>query len=319
MAAAPVAGFRRVAVLGTGLIGGSFGLAVRKYLAGARVIAWDKQAVLRQAETAGAIHEGSEDIARVLPGADLIYMALPVGLTIELLPEIARRAEPHALVTDACSTKVKIGRVAAECFPGVAGGGGRAPLPEDAAAGQATPRGGPADSARFLGGHPMAGKEVSSLAGADAELFRDAKYALVGEPGQAVSDPRVAGFVALLELLGARPMWLDAETHDWAVAIVSHLPQLVSVALAGVVREETDETGLPMTLAGPGLRELLRLCGSPYPLWRDIVLTNTDNISRALDRVAQAIEHLRMRLASRELEDEFTAANELYKMLRDLQ
>jgi prephenate dehydrogenase len=121
------------------------------------------------------------------------------------------------------------------------------------------------------------------------------------------------------ELFGAVPIWLDAETHDWAVAIVSHLPQLVSVALAGVVREETDETGLPVALAGRGLRDLLRLAGSPYPMWRDIALTNTDNMARALDRLAQAIEHLRTRLRSRELEDEFAAANELYKMLRDLQ
>ena len=301
MAGTPVAGFRRIAVLGTGLIGGSFGLAVRKHFAGARVIGWDREPVLRQAEAAGAIHEGSADLPRALHGADLIYRALPVGLTIDLLAEIARRAEAHALVTDASSTKVKICRAAAEHFPLATEG--RSP-----------------DSPLFLGGHPMAGREVSGIAGADAALFSGAKYALIGKAGEASrSDGRVAEFVALLERLGARPMWLDAETHDWAVAIVSHLPQLVSVGLAGVVREEIDETGLPVTLAGPGLRELLRLSGSPYSVWRDVVLTNTENISRALDRVAQAIENLRMRLASRELEDEFSAANELYKILSDLQ
>ena len=166
----------------------------------------------------------------------------------------------------------------------------------------------------------MAGKEVAGVAHAHAELFRGAKYVLIGEQSESSSpDTRVSAFVALLELLGARPVWLDAETHDWAVAIVSHLPQLVSVALAGVVRDETDETGLPLTLGGPGLRDALRLAGSPYDLWRDIGLSNADNITRALDRVTQAIEHLRTRLASRELEDEFAAANELYKTLRDLQ
>ena len=294
MAAAAGAEFRRVAVLGTGLIGGSFALSARKHLARARIIGWDKQLVLEQAQAAGAIQEGFTDLSRALHGADLVYVALPIGVTLELLPEIARGAEAYALVTDACSTKTKICRVAAECFRERA--------------------------ALFLGGHPMAGREVSGIAGADAGLFRGAKYALIGEADDASqADPRVADFVALLESLGAQPMWLDAETHDWAVAIVSHLPQLVSVALAGVVRGEIDETGLPVTLAGPGLRELLRLSGSPYPVWRDVVLTNTENISRALDRVAQAVEHLRMRLASRELEDEFTAANDLYKILRDLQ
>ncbi len=286
--------FRRVAIVGTGLIGGSFGLAVRRLLKDACVVGWDREHVLRQAERAGAIQEGVVDLNRVLTGADLVYLALPVGSTLELLPEIARRAERHALVSDACSTKRTVCRAAARHFQ--------------------------EGSARFLGGHPMAGKEVAGVAHVDAELFRGAKYALISEQDESSPpDVRVSTFVALLESLGARPVWLDAETHDWAVAIVSHLPQLVSVALAGVVRDEMDETGLPVALAGPGLRDALRLAGSPYELWRDIGLSNTDNIARALDRVAQAIEHIRTRLASRELEAEFAAANELYKTLRDLQ
>ncbi len=287
--AAP-APFRRVAVLGTGLIGGSFALAVRKYLPDCRVVGWDKEDVLRQAEERGAIHERSSDLRRALDGADLIYLALPIGLTLELLPEIARAAELHALVTDTCSAKKVVCAAAARHFHG---------------------------RARFLGGHPIAGAEVAGIAHADAELFRGAKYVLVGEAGDA--DQRAQGFEELVTGIGAQPVWLDAETHDWAAAIVSHLPQLVAVALAGVVREETDETGLPLTLAGRGLRDALRLAGSPYPMWRDIGLTNTENIARALDRVAQAIDHLRMCLTSRELEDEFIAANEIYKMLREMQ
>jgi len=116
--------------------------------------------------------------------------------------------------------------------------------------------------------------------------------------------------------LGARPIWSDPETHDWAVGIVSHLPQLLSVALARVVQDETDETGLPLTLSGPGLQDMLRLAGSPYEIWRDILLTNTDNVSRALDRLAQAVDYLRTHLASRDLQQEFAAANELYRQLR---
>ncbi len=115
-----------------------------------------------------------------------------------------------------------------------------------------------------------------------------------------------------------QPSWCDADTHDWAVGIVSHLPQLVAVALARVVQDETDETGLPLSLAGHGLQDTLRLAGSPYSVWRDILLTNKDNVSRALDRLAQAVDHLRNRLASKELEQEFQSANELYKLLRKL-
>ena len=122
----------------------------------------------------------------------------------------------------------------------------------------------------------------------------------------------------VLSAIGAEPSWCDADTHDWAVGIVSHLPQLVALALARVVQDETDETGLPVSLAGPGLQDTLRLAGSPYAVWRDILLTNKDNVSRALDRLAQAVDHLRIRLASKELEQEFQSANELYKLLRKL-
>jgi prephenate dehydrogenase len=283
------AGFRRIAVLGTGLIGGSFALAVRQRFPDTHIVGWDRSEILQRAQERGAIHEAFTDLSSALAGADLVYVALPVGHTLELLPEIARRAAANALVTDAASTKSQVCRLAAECFRG---------------------------SAAFLGGHPMAGKETSGIEAADSDLFRSAKYILIGEEAEA--SPRERQFAALVADLGAQPAWMDAETHDWAVAIVSHLPQMLAVALAGVVDEEMDEAGLPVTLAGRGLRDMLRLAGSPYSVWRDISLTNTTNISRALDRVSQAIEDLRTRLRSRDLETEFTRANEVYKILHEL-
>jgi prephenate dehydrogenase len=287
--------FRRAAILGTGLIGGSFALALRKYEPDTVVVGWDKGHVLRHAFERGAIHEGFGEISLAVAGADLIYMALPVGHTIELLPEVARQASPNALVTDASSTKRSVCTAAAECF---------------------SSRG-----ATFLGGHPMAGKEISGIAAADAELFRGSKYALIHErQGEnATGDPRVTEFIALIQKLGAEPVWLDAEAHDRAAAIVSHLPQLLAVALAGVVRDQTDETGMPVTLAGRGLRDALRLAGSPYSVWRDIILTNSDNLDRALGQLIQSLEQLRGDLRTRALEEEFAAAGELYKILRDLQ
>ena len=281
--------FARFAVLGTGLIGGSFGLAVRRQFEGARIAGWDKGEVLRAALARGAIDEECANLREALSGADCVYLALPIGLALELLPTIASHASPQALVTDACSTKVAVCRAAASQFR---------------------------HSARFLGGHPMAGKEVGGVENADPDLFRGAKYVLIADEND--PDDRVRNFAALLRSIGAEPVWLDAETHDWAVAIISHLPQLVSVALARVVRDETDETGLPLSLAARGLRDLLRLAGSPYEMWRDIALTNTPNISRALDRMGQALDDLRLRLASKELKDEFAVANELYKLLEDL-
>ncbi len=291
------ASFRRVAIVGTGLIGGSFALALRKSFPDSVVVGWDKAHVLRQALERGAIHEGIPDLNLAIAGTDLIYVALPVGQTIELLPEIARLASPNALVTDASSTKRSVCAVAAESFHD----GG----------------------AHFLGGHPMAGKEISGIAAADANLFRGSKYALIRASAKEKSvkerEPRVAEFVALIEKLGAEPVWLEADAHDRAAAVVSHLPQLLAVALAGVVRSQTDETGLPITLAGRGLRDALRLAGSPYSVWRDIILTNSDNLERVLDQMIQALEQVRSDLRTRALEEEFSAAGELYKILRDMQ
>jgi prephenate dehydrogenase len=297
--------FSRVAVLGTGLIGGSFALAARRALLGeqerVRFVGWDKPAVLERALELGVVDQARAELHEALAGANLVYIALPVGLAIERLPEIARHVAEHALVTDACSTKRAVCAAAEKHF---------------------------SQAIRFLGGHPMAGSEVSGIDGADASLFQGAKYALVAGSGDDASgeemariqhsDARIANFVRLIEAIGARPIWIDAATHDRAAAFVSHLPQLVSIALAGVTREATDQTGLPLTLAGRGLRDALRLAGSPYSVWRDIVLTNTDNLDVALDRLSQAIEHLRAHLRQRELEEEFSAANDVYKLLHNL-
>ena len=302
----------RVTVLGTGLIGGSFALALRKYTTGMHISGWDRPDVARNAQTRGAIDEAfSGELAPALRNADLIYLALPIAATIDLLPEIARRVSSHALVTDACSTKVRVAQAAAELFPGEKG-----PL--------------------FLGGHPMAGRELSGLAHANADLFRENSYALIAESSEAVvagretsasspadepvasHDPRVSAFVKILEKVGARPLWLGAPQHDYAVGLASHLPQLAAVALAGFLYDRLDENGLPITLAGPGLRDSLRIAGSPYSTWRDIVLTNQEVLAAALDLFARRLDDLREKLASRELESDFDAANELYKLLRSL-
>jgi prephenate dehydrogenase len=280
--------FRNVAVLGTGLIGGSFALALRGAFPDVPVAGWDRPEVLRRAAELGAVTRAAANLADAVSNADLVYIAVPIGATLDLLPEIASLlSASDALITDSASTKAAICHAAGQHFRG---------------------------RACFLGGHPLAGREVSGIEHADAQLFRGASYALVGEAGASTS----ARFEALLNALGARPVWIDAETHDWAVGIVSHLPQLAAIALAGVVNDETDETGLPLSLAGSGLRDALRLAGSPYDVWRDVCLTNRENLVRSLDRFIQALEHLRGTLASRGLEPQFAAANQVYKSLREV-
>ena len=291
MAAAHI--INRIAVLGTGLIGGSFALALRKYTAGMHISGWDRPEVVREAEARGAIDAGfSGELAPALENADLVFIALPIGATLDLLPGVTRLAASHALITDACSTKVRIIEAALEHFP------------EDS-------------SKLFLAGHPMAGRELSGIAHADPDLFRNNTYALIGaSPEQ--EDPRVGAFLKILEKIGAHPLWLGAQQHDYAVGLASHLPQLAAVALGSFLYDHLDENGLPITLAGPGLRDSLRLAGSPYATWRDIVLTNKEVLSAALDLFARRLDDLRERLASRDLEADFDAANELYKLLRSM-
>jgi prephenate dehydrogenase len=282
--------FRRVAILGTGLIGGSFGLALRRAFPDIAVAGWDKPQVLENALQAGAISEAHRDFFEAVHESDLVYIALPVGVTLGALPSIAKVAKANALITDACSTKSAICAAAQKVF---------------------------IESARFLGGHPVAGRENSGIENASADLFQQARYVLTTHEDD--PDPRAQAFIALIKKIGADPLYCDADTHDWAAGVVSHLPQFLAIALARVVTDETDETGLPLSMAGRGLRDMTRLAGSPYELWRDICLTNTDNIARSLDRLSQAIDHLRAHLASKDLENEFRAANELYKILNHLQ
>lgn len=281
-------GFRRVAILGTGLIGGSFGLALRKHFPEISVIGFDRADVLERAIKRGGVQESAAGIDTAVRGADLIYIALPIGSTIGALPAIAAAAGPTALATDACGAKAVVCKEAASHFRG---------------------------GARFLGGHPMAGKELSGIENADPIIFDGAPYALMAQESEPALDPRVEKFAELIREIGATPIWCDAETHDWAVGIVSHLPQLVAVALARVVADETDETGLPLTLAGKGLQDMLRLAGSPYGVWRDVFLANRENVAHALERLAQEIDHLRRNLSSKELEQEFRAANDLFALL----
>lgn len=292
-------GIERIAILGCGLIGGSFGLGLKAGGFGGEIIGWDRATVLGKAKERGAIDRGGKEVVEVVANADLIYLATPVGLILELLPTVGRKAKAGALVTDAGSTKARICRL------------GRQAVRE---------------GVHFLGGHPLAGKEVAGIENAQPDLFAGSKYVVIGEAEEAKdrrADPSLPRgmteveeeFLGWVQRLGAEPVWLDAETHDWAVALVSHLPQLTATAMAAVVGDETDEDGLPVSLAASGFHDMARLAGSSYEVWRDICLTNSENIGRALERLEQRLERLRTLLGSKELAEEFRSGQETWKLL----
>lgn len=287
--------FERIAVLGCGLIGGSFALGLKARGFGGDIVGWDREEVLPRAVERGAIDRGTTELEEAVADADLIYLATPVTLIMELLPPVGRSAKQGALVTDAGSTKARVCRLAGKAIP---------------------------EGVFFLGGHPMAGGENSGIEHAQGELFAGKKYVLIAGEGK---DRRGAEgaeaaqneFREWVRRLGAEPVEMDAETHDWAVALVSHLPQLVSTALASAVWDETDDDGLPISLAGEGFQDMIRLASSPYDVWRDICLTNSDNLGRALERLEQKLEHLRTRLRSKDLAEEFEKAQQTCAMLRE--
>jgi prephenate dehydrogenase len=281
--------FRRIAVAGLGLIGGSWGLALKKYGFEGRRVGCDQPEVAGRALAAGAVDESAEDLAAAVRGADLVILATPVGAILELLPRLKAAVSPQALITDVGSTKRLICKRAREAL-------GDEPL--------------------FLGGHPLAGKERSGFENADAGLFENTRYALTPLTPDHLADERVKAFSGLLEALGARPFVTDPTSHDRAVAFLSHLPQLMSSGLASLIAEQSAEDFLPLELAASGFRDVTRLAESPYSLWRDICLTNVENIRLAVELLIEKLEAMKLHLSDRELEREFKQAAKLREKLR---
>jgi prephenate dehydrogenase len=275
----------RITIIGTGLIGGSFGLAVKQAGFRGRVVGCDRPGVLQEALRLGAIDEAIEDPAAAVRGSDLILLGTPVGAIIDLI-EMAPIFPSEALITDVGSTKFAIMARA------------KAVLGSNAAE-------------RFLAGHPMAGKEHSGIAEADANLFCDAVWLFTPFAGQNLGNGRVGEFVELVRQIGARVLTLnDAQRHDRICAWVSHLPQMLATALSAALEDEFGDDPELQAIGGRALREMTRIGASPYSMWRDIALTNTGNIQEALLRLEQRLAHLRENLRTRALQEEFERANQ---------
>jgi prephenate dehydrogenase len=250
---------RRIAIVGVGLIGGSIGLATRHGLPKAHVVGIDRRTVLLRAGRRGAIHEGTTSLRLGLRGAGLIVLALPVEGIVKILPRVARYAAADAIITDVGSTKVAIQRAAASAGIG----------------------------SRFVGGHPMAGSERAGVENADRRLFSGAPW-IICPPRRSRARSEVTRFV---RALGAKPVILTPERHDRVVARVSHLPQLLSVALVNSVAPRIGARA--RALAGPAFRQMSRLAHSPDRLWRDILRTNRLDVRRALDDFSHELSRLR--------------------------
>lgn len=261
--------FHRVAIVGLGLIGGSLGLALRQARAAEQVAGYDLgRGVSDQARRIGAIDQQHNALADAVRGAELIILATPVGAMRSLLQSMATMASPGAVITDVASTKSQVISWAEEFLPG---------------------------NIYFVGGHPMAGKEVSGVESADPTLFRDRIYCLT--PTKKTSPVALNKVSVMIETLGGRVRFLEPAEHDGQVAQVSHLPFIASAALMKTVAESSS-WGDAALLASTGFRDTTRLAAGSPEMYRDICLTNSEALGRALDGYIASLQAFREGIAT---------------------
>ncbi len=286
----------RVAIFGTGLIGASVGLALRDAGFTGVITGWDKRRDEAQiALDRGALTALTDDPDEAAYESDVIVLATPVLAVLDWMERLAPRLATGQLVTDVGSTKREIAEAGRRLYPQKELEG-RQPGTE------------------FLPGHPMAGKERGGAELADAGLFRGAMWLFTPD---AERDDRATPvsdeWRGWVEAFGARTLDLDATRHDELCAWVSHLPQMLSTALAALLEErfesEPELAADLMQVGGRALRETTRLGASPYSMWRDVAMTNTKALSDTLLALEQELAYVRENLRTPELREEFARAN----------
>jgi prephenate dehydrogenase len=259
-----------VAVVGCGLIGGSIVQSLRKAGHASRLMAVDREQVLAVARphVDVAAEPGTPQARELVAEADLVVLAVPVFAIIQNLGWVLDAIREDAVVTDTGSVKKPI-LAAARSHP---------------------------HSARFVAGHPMAGRETGGFEAATADLFEGSRWFLAADQkgsARAAHPAAVDRVVALAKAVGAEPTMIDAEAHDRAMAYVSHAPQLVASALYGVAAK----AGV-LGEAGSGFRDLTRIAGGPPSMWRDIFDSNQKEIAGALGQLLEPLIELKNQLAA---------------------
>lgn len=262
--------FERVALLGLGLMGASLGMAIRAEhgrLAGV-VVGYDTAPeVGARAVTHGAIDVACASAAEAVASADLVVIATPTLAAEATLRAIAPHVAPHTIITDLCSVKEPLVRLAPKTLT----------HPE-----------------RYVGGHPMAGSERTGIEAARGDLFRGARWALT--PTAQTASVALARVHALVVALGAQPLGIDAEAHDAAVAGISHLPLTLAVALTKTLAE-SDDWPTMATLAAGGYRDTTRVAAGDPIMGRDILLANRAALLARIDAFTATLAELREAIA----------------------
>jgi prephenate dehydrogenase len=273
--------FGHIGIVGVGLIGGSIAAALRAAWPQVEITGIDRPEVLAEAAARALVDtpgRSVDDLAEV----DLIVLATPVPGILDLIPAVARLGT-HAVVTDVGSTKRHILRAAAH-----------------------------ADLFHFIGGHPVAGAERPGLEHARADLFTGQPWILV--PGPSPDEDAVTRLEYFVRAMGAVPRRLDADTHDRTMAYISHLPQLLAVALMNTAGGAVGEAGL--ALSGRAFGEMTRLASSPADLWGAILATNADYVAEAAVALVSELPTRAARLGvTRWIEETFQQSDEWRRRL----
>ncbi len=274
----------KISLLGVGLIGGSLGLAIKSSRPDVEITGHASQRTLLRALERGAIDIAAFDPVAAVTDADVVFINTPLGVMKPLMKEIAPYLKKGAIVTDVGSVKHHVVNDAKKCLP---------------------------PNVTFIAGHPMAGTEQKGVDNADQYLFQNAVYALAIPA--AAPKARVKRFIDLIQSTGARIILIDPHTHDQVAAAISHLPQLLSVALVNTVDALGDKKQIALQLAAGGFRDMTRIASSPYEMWHDIFEQNRTQVLKTIDLFLKQLLKLRKSVdkQDKQLQHAFIRANEL--------
>jgi prephenate dehydrogenase len=280
---------KQITIIGTGLIGGSLALALKKRKFAGRIVGCDRDAVLDRARKRGAIDDGTSHPGDAVRGSQLVVLATPVLAIADLIERVGPGLPAKALLTDVGSTKAVVTQQALKVF-------------------------GKNAAKKFLPGHPMAGREMGGVDYADPDLFQNAVWFFTPLPGQNLNEGLFAEYAGWIDQIGARIAMLLPSEHDRFCGWISHLPQMISTALAATLVDEFGEEAPLLSAGGRALQEMTRISSSPYSMWRDIAISNKQNLEDALLKVEQRLAHIRENLGTRQLAEEFERARQLRKL-----
>jgi len=282
--------FKKITIIGVGLIGGSLGLALKENKPKFKIIGVDKKEVIEKAIVRGAIDVGTVNLEEGVKEADIVIMATPVKTILDLLPKIALFLKKGCLVTDTGSTKVKIAETADQVL---------------------------SPDIYYIGGHPMAGSEKYGIDSADSYLFQGKTYILT--PTKKSNLMAIEKIFSLIKMINANILILDPLEHDRVVGAISHLPQIMAISLINMVGKlvkEEDNNNYFRAIGG-GFKDMTRIAQSPCKIWEDICDTNKETILEIIQKYKEYLNLIEDRLINdpEGLKEEFQKARRLREVI----